>query len=148
GFEGRLLSIVGIESLRRMLGWMLDEGEFLSPYGIRALSARHAKEPFSIGVGGATHEVDYEPGESTTGLFGGNSNWRGPLWMPVNYLLVEALRRYARFIGDDLTVEHPNGSGEFLTLTEVAADLSERLIAIFRQDEAGRRPVLGDYALF
>jgi hypothetical protein len=148
GSEGRLLSIVGIDGLRRLLTWMLDEREFLSPYGLRALSARHANDPFSIGLGGQEHVVDYEPAESTSGLFGGNSNWRGPLWMPVNYLLVEALRRYARFAGDDLTVEFPVGSGRSATLTEVAADLSRRLISIFCEDTNGRRPVFGDYELF
>ena len=92
--------------------------------------------------------VDYEPGESTSGLFGGNSNWRGPIWMPVNYLLIEALRRFARYFGDDLTVEHPAGSGSYQSLADVADDLTERLISIFLDDASGRRPVFGDIERF
>jgi len=127
---------------------MLAEDEFLSPYGLRALSRRHGDEPFVIDLGGSTFSVDYEPGESTTGLFGGNSNWRGPIWFPVNYLLVEAVTRFARFYGDDLLVEHPTGSGTQVTLAALADDLASRLVSIFLDDSNGRRPVFGDVELF
>jgi hypothetical protein len=142
--EGRLLSIVGPDRLVRILSTMLDEQEFLSPYGLRSVAASHRDHPFEIEIGGLHSSVDYEPGESTTGLFGGNSNWRGPIWFPVNYLLVEALGRFARYFGPDLTVEHPTGSGRHVTLAEVAADLSRRLVSIFLDDAGGRRPVFGD----
>jgi hypothetical protein len=133
--------------LVRILATMLSEDEFLSPHGLRALSRRHREHPFSIDLGGSTYSVNYEPGESTTGLFGGNSNWRGPIWFPVNFLVIEALRRYAQFFGDDLVIEHPTGSGTKLTLTELADDLSRRLVGIFL-DDGGRRPVFGDVPLF
>jgi hypothetical protein len=132
------------DRLVRILTRMLDEAEFLSPYGLRALSACHRDKPFTIDLAGVSHTVDYEPGESTSGLFGGNSNWRGPVWFPVNYLVIEALRRYARFYGDDLLVEYPTGSGIKVTLEALAADLSRRLVGLFRDDEQGRRPVFGD----
>ncbi len=141
--ERRLFSIAGRDQLRRILEIMLDEGEFLSPYGIRALSRRHMYEPYSLSVNGMTHSVSYEPCESKTGLFGGNSNWRGPVWMPVNYLLVQALRRFHEYHGDDFKVECPKGSGQMLTLNEVADEISRRLIAIFTPDERGHRPVCG-----
>jgi hypothetical protein len=147
GVEGRLLSIVDPERLVRILEIMLDESEFLSPYGLRALSQRHRDEPFVIDLGDMTYSVDYEPAESTNGLFGGNSNWRGPIWFPVNYLVIEAIRRFARFLGDDLVVEFPTGSGNKTTLAALADSLSRRLTAIFK-DEDGRRPVLGDTELF
>jgi hypothetical protein len=143
GSEGRLLAIVSPERLRRVLRWLLDESEFLSPYGVRALSAAHREHPFSVDLGGMTYTVDYAPGESTTGLFGGNSNWRGPIWFPVNYIVIEGLRRFARFFGDDYLVEYPTGSGSQLTLTQVADELGGRLISIFVPDEDGRRPVFG-----
>jgi hypothetical protein len=145
---GRLLAIVDGPTLVRVLTRMFDEDEFLSPHGLRALSRRHLEQPFTIELFGSSHTVDYEPGESTTGLFGGNSNWRGPVWFPVNYLLIEALRRYARFFGDDLVVEYPTGSGTKLSLDRIADDLAERLIGIFRNDRSGRRPVFGAAALF
>jgi hypothetical protein len=147
GGTGRLLSIVDGERLCRVLAVMCDPAEFLSGHGIRALSAWHREHPFTIWLGGEAHSVDYEPAESTTGLFGGNSNWRGPVWFPTNYLLIEALRRYARFYGDDLRIEHPTGSGQRHTLTEVADDLSARLVSIFL-DDGGRRPVYGPSELF
>jgi hypothetical protein len=102
----------------------------------------------SPGCSRSFYAVDYEPGESTTGLFGGNSNWRGPIWFPVNYLVIEALRRYARFFGDDILIEHPTGSGRKVTLTALADDLAHRLVSIFLDDEHGRRPVFGDVDLF
>ncbi|MEP7113764.1 MAG: glucosidase [Ilumatobacteraceae bacterium] len=143
GGQGRLLSIVSPDRLRRMLRCLLDENEFLSRHGVRALSAAYRERPFSIELGGMTYTVDYDPGESTTGLFGGNSNWRGPVWFPVNYIVIEALRRFARFFGDDFTVEYPTGSGTELTLGQVADELGKRLIDIFVPDADGRRPVFG-----
>jgi hypothetical protein len=148
GHEGRLLSVVDGERLVQVLTTMLDESEFLSPYGLRALSRRHRDEPFVLDLAGARFVVDYEPGESTTGLFGGNSNWRGPIWFPVNYLVIEALMRFARFFGDDVVVEHPTGSGRKVTLGTLAADLSSRLVRLFTRDDEGRRPVLGDEPVF
>ncbi len=148
GATGRLLAIVDGDRLIQILATMLDETKFLSPYGLRALSRRHHESPFTIELGGMTYRVDYQPGESTSGLFGGNSNWRGPIWFPVNYLVIEGIRRYARFYGEDLLVEHPTGSGTKLTLTELADDLSRRLVSIFLDDERGRRPVFGDERLF
>jgi hypothetical protein len=148
GYPGRLMSIVAPDRLRRILAVMLDEGEFLSPHGLRALAKSHAEHPFEIALGDLRASVDYEPGESTTGLFGGNSNWRGPIWFPVNYLVVEALRRFARFFGDDFTIEHPSGSGQERTLGQIADDLSGRLVSIFLDDEQGRRPVFGHYGKF
>jgi hypothetical protein len=146
--EGRLLSIVDPARLTRILEIMLDEGEFLSPHGLRALSQRHRDSPFGIDLGGMTYMVDYEPAESTTGLFGGNSNWRGPIWFPVNHLVIEAIRRFARFLGDDLVIEYPTGSGHKTTLDALADSLSRRLLSIFTEDETGRRPVLGNSDLF
>jgi hypothetical protein len=146
--EGRLLAIVDRDRLARVLHVMLDEAEFLSPFGLRALSARHRQEPFVLDLPGMRATVDYEPGESTTGLFGGNSNWRGPIWFPVNYLVVEALGRYARYFGDDFTAELPTGSGRTMTLSEVVDELSRRLVSIFLDDAHGRRPVFGGYERF
>jgi hypothetical protein len=148
GHEGRLLSVVDANRLVRILATMLAEDEFLSPHGLRALSRRHRDEPFSIDLAGQTYTVDYEPAESTTGLFGGNSNWRGPIWFPVNYLVIEAVRRFARFFGDDLLVEHPTNSGNKVVLADLADDLSRRLVSVFLDDSAGRRPVFGDTELF
>jgi hypothetical protein len=146
--ERRLLSLVGAERLRRVLAYMLDEREFLSPYGIRALSRVHRDRPYVLPVNGRDHRVDYEPGESSSGLFGGNSNWRGPVWLPVNYLLVESLQKFHHYFGEDFTVECPTGSGRMLTLSEVAAEISRRLARIFVRDEDGRRAVFGDVPLF
>jgi hypothetical protein len=146
--DRRLLSVVDGERLRRVLAYMLDEREFLSPYGIRALSRVHRDQPYVLPVNGHDHRVDYEPGESSSGLFGGNSNWRGPVWLPVNYLIVESLQKFHRYFGDGFTVECPTGSGRLLTLAEVAAEISRRLSRLFLRDEAGRRPVFGDVDLF
>jgi hypothetical protein len=146
--EGRLLSLVTPGRLRRILSVMLDPAEFLSDHGLRALAAVHRDHPFSLEVDGqVVGTVDYEPGESTSGLFGGNSNWRGPVWFPVNYLAIEALRRFDRYFGEDFTVEYPTGSGRDVTLTEVANDLSARLVSLFCERN-GRRPVYGDAAKF
>ncbi|HMC94637.1 MAG TPA: glucosidase, partial [Polyangia bacterium] len=144
GGEGRvLLAIPSRDRLVRLLRTMLDEREFFSPQGIRSMSKVHQDSPYRFVFGGEALEVDYEPGESRSALFGGNSNWRGPIWMPINYLLVEALERYHHFYGDDLRVECPIGSGRGLTLKEVARELSARLARIFLADGAGRRPCHG-----
>jgi hypothetical protein len=122
---------------------VLDENEFLSPHGIRALSRYHRDHPYTQRVDGTEYRVDYEPAESTTGLFGGNSNWRGPVWFPVNYLIIESLQKFDHYLGSDFRVECPTGSGNFLTLWEVAAELSRRLTRTFLRDSEGRRPVHG-----
>jgi hypothetical protein len=139
----RLLAIPSRARLERVLGYMLDEREFLSPHGIRSLSRVHETQPFVLRYNGDEHRLDYAPGEATTGLFGGNSNWRGPVWLPLNYLIVEALERYHHFYGDEFTVECPTGSGHRLTLKQVARELSCRLASIFLRDETGRRPCHG-----
>jgi hypothetical protein len=139
--ERRLLSIVDQKKLRRVLQLMLDESEFLSPYGVRALSAAHRDRPFCFPVNGHEYRVEYEPGESSTGLFGGNSNWRGPIWFPVNFLLIESLQKFHHYLGESFTVECPTGSGRYLNLAEVARELSERLNRIFTRDADGHRPV-------
>jgi hypothetical protein len=139
----RLLSPVDPVRLRRMLTRILDETEFLSPHGLRALSRYHLDHPLEVEVGGMTARLDYEPGESTSNLFGGNSNWRGPVWFPINHLVIEALRRYHLFVGDEFTVEYPTGSGRLNNLGEVAAGISARLVSLFTQREDGSRPVFG-----
>ena len=146
--ERRLLSIVDAEKLRHALRYMLDENEFLSPYGIRALSRFHENHPYILHVNGTEHRVDYQPAESKTSLFGGNSNWRGPIWFPLNFLLVESLQKFDRYFGQDFKVEFPTSSGRMLTLSEVAAEISRRLNGIFLRDAAGRRPVAGDLEVF
>jgi hypothetical protein len=144
----RLLSLVHRPRLRKVLQYMLDESEFLSPYGVRALSRYHKDHPYVIAVMGIEHRVDYEPAESTTPLFGGNSNWRGPVWFPVNFLVIESLQKFHYYLGDQFTVDFPTGSGNKVTLWEVAAELSRRLTRIFLRDEDGRRPVYGGMNLF
>ena len=146
--ERRLLSLVGRERLRRLLQRMLDESEFLSPYGIRSLSRFHEANPYILRTNGDTYRVDYEPAESRSGMFGGNSNWRGPIWFPVNYLIIESLQRLHHYHGDQIQVEFPSGSGRLLNLSDVAAELSRRLSHIFLRDDAGRRPVYGATELF
>jgi hypothetical protein len=144
GVNGRrLLAVLDEGKLRRVLTRMLDESEFLSPHGLRSLSRSHAEHPYIFGVDGHENRVDYEPAESTTGMFGGNSNWRGPIWFPVNLLVVRSLLEYYAYYGDDFTVECPTGSGQQMTLFEVAQELSRRLVSIFLCDEEGRRPVFG-----
>ena len=123
---------------------MLDETEFLSPYGVRALSRHHPDHPYVLELGGTHYTVEYQPAESNSGLFGGNSNWRGPIWFPVNYLIVESLQQFHHYYGDDFKVECPTGSGRYLTLNEIADELSRRLTSIFLRDADGRRPVFGD----
>ncbi len=146
--ERRLLAIAEPDKLRRILQKMLDEGEFLSPHGIRAVSKVHAQHPYILTVQGHEYRVDYEPAESTTALFGGNSNWRGPVWFPINYLLIESLQKFHHFLGDDFKIECPTGSGQMMTLWEVARELSQRLIQTFLQDASGRRPIYGGTEIF
>jgi hypothetical protein len=152
------LAIVGRDKLARILERMFDSDEFLSDYGLRALSRAHAENPFTCRVGEQTYTVGYEPAESSSGLFGGNSNWRGPIWFPINYLMVEALRKYHHHYGDSLTIEVPRGSGNRLTLGQAADELSRRLVRIFLRSSpspkgeagpaGGRRPVFGGEPIF
>ena len=142
----RLFSIVSPDRLRRILQRMLDEDAFLAPYGIRSVSREHHEHPYMLDLNGMSYGVRYEPAESSTGLFGGNSNWRGPIWFPVNYLLVESLQKFHHYLGDGFTVEYPARSGKQATLAEVAADISRRLSRIFLRDTSGRRPVFGGHA--
>jgi len=144
----RLLSIASPDKLRSILKYMLDEAEFLSPFGVRALSRFHQANPYVLVLNGMEHRVDYEPGESNTGLFGGNSNWRGPVWFPVNFLLIESLQKFHHYLGESFTVEFPTGSGKMMNLWEVAGELSRRLNRIFLRDEQGRRPVFGNLERF
>ena len=141
--ERRLLAVAYRERLERVLRVMLDETEFLSEHGVRALSKFHKKNPYILQVNGDTHRVDYEPGESTSGLFGGNSNWRGPVWFPVNYLLIESLQKFHHYYGDDLKVECPTGSGQWMNLWDASQELSRRLSHIFLRNRDGTRPVFG-----
>jgi hypothetical protein len=144
GYSGRrLASILDETKLRRVLATMLDEGEFLSPYGLRALSRYHADHPYVFRAGGQEFTVPYLPAESDSGMFGGNSNWRGPIWMPVNLLIIRALLQYYIYYGDGFTVECPTGSGRQMTLYQVAEELAHRLSSIFLRDKDGRRPVYG-----
>ncbi|HEX6813589.1 MAG TPA: glucosidase [Planctomycetota bacterium] len=143
GHGHMLLAIPSRDQLVRVLRYMLDEREFLSPHGVRSLSAVHRERPFVLEVDGQQHRVDYVPGESDTRLFGGNSNWRGPIWFPMNHLLIEALQRYHHFYGDDLRVECPTGSGNMLTLQEVAHELNQRLARLFVPAADGQRPCYG-----
>jgi hypothetical protein len=141
--EHILLSLVNEEKLPRILNKMLDEAEFLSSFGIRSLSRYHLEHPYTLQIDDVVHSVDYEPAESTTGLFGGNSNWRGPIWFPLNYLLVESLQTFYHFYGDNFKVEFPTGSNNMLTLEQVAIELAHRLTSIFMRDSSGHRPVHG-----
>lgn len=145
--DRHILSLLSRERLVRVLERVLDEKEFLSDYGVRALSKVHKDHPFSITIAGITHKVGYEPAESQSGLFGGNSNWRGPIWFPVNFLLIESLQKYHRFYGDDLKVECPTGSGKWMNLWEVACEISRRLSSIFMRGENGQRPADGTFEL-
>jgi hypothetical protein len=148
GHRHRLLAIPSRQRLIRILHYLLDEDEFLSPFGIRSLSKAHRNNPFVFRVTGHEYRVEYVPGESNTSAFGGNSNWRGPIWFPVNYLLIEALERYNHFYGDSLRVECPTGSGRRMNLAEVAKEITGRLISIFLPDQTGRRPCHGDLSQY
>ena len=144
GFAGRRLAAILDETkLRRVLAKMLDENEFLSPYGLRSLSRYHADHPYVIQAGGQEYRVSYLPAESDTGMFGGNSNWRGPIWMPVNVLIIRALLQYYTYYGNDFTVQCPTGSGQHMNLYQVAEEISPRLANIFLRDKDGQRPVYG-----
>jgi hypothetical protein len=138
--EHMLLAIPSRERLLRVLGRLFDEGEFLSPFGIRSLSRAHKDRPYVLQVGGQEHRVQYVPGESDSALFGGNSNWRGPIWFPINYLLIEAIERYRHFYGNSLQVEFPTGSGRSMTLDAISNELSRRLTDLFKVDRSARRP--------
>jgi Glycosyl hydrolase family 63 C-terminal domain len=142
--ERRLMSIINGERLRRVLRILFDENEFLSPYGIRSLSRIHEEYPFVMHVDGLEYRVDYDPVDSTSGLFGGNSNWRGPIWFPVNYLIIESLQKFHHYLGLSYTIEYPTGSGKYLPLCDIATDLSRRLASLFQRDSNGRRPAHGE----
>ncbi len=144
----RLLSVITRDRLVRILQRMLDEDEFLSPYGIRSLSKFHQQNPYTIHVENQTHTISYQPAESESGLFGGNSNWRGPVWFPINFLLIESLQKFHEYFGESLKVEHPTGSGRELSLGEVASDLSRRLISLFLRNEKQKRPIFGGRRVF
>ena len=145
--QRRLLAIVSPDRLRRILRRVFAEEEFLSPNGMRALSKFHDANPYVLNVGGASFRVDYEPAESTSGLFGGNSNWRGPIWFPLNYLLIESLQKFHYYLGDEYKIEFPTGSGTMLTLWEISQQLSHRLIGLFRMGDDGKRPFQRDIPL-
>lgn len=142
--QRRLLAIADRPKLERVLAIMLDENEFLSPFGIRSLSKIHLSKPYEMRVNGEIHRVDYEPAESTSGFFGGNSNWRGPVWFPVNFLLIESLQKFHHYYGDDFRVECPTGSGNLMNLWEVSIELERRLSRLFLRGDNGRRPCFGD----
>jgi hypothetical protein len=143
GNQQLLLTVAQPDRLRSVLRQLFDEDEFLSPFGLRALSAHYRDQPYEIDVDGVLATIDYEPAESTTPMFGGNSNWRGPVWFPLNYLVITALERYHEFFGDELTFEYPTGSGSHSTLDVIASDLRRRLISLFTVGEDGRRPIYG-----
>jgi hypothetical protein len=142
--DRRLFSVVNPDRLRHLLTRMLDENEFLGPTGLRGVSRFHRDHPFTLTLDDAEYTVDYEPGESTSGLFGGNSNWRGPVWFPLNYLLLEALQKFDHYYGSTFKAEFPTGSGKMLSLWDISVELSRRMIGTFLRDDNGRRPVYGD----
>jgi hypothetical protein len=146
--ERHLVAILTRERLISVLRYMLDESEFLSDYGIRSVSKAHEANPYSLTFGGETFTINYQPAESQSGLFGGNSNWRGPIWFPINYLLIESLQKFHHYYGEELRVECPTGSGRLLTLAEVATELSKRLMRLFLRNEAGQRPIYGANHIF
>jgi hypothetical protein len=149
GYDDRiLLSLVSREKLVRILRYMLDENEFLSPHGIRSLSRFHAEHPYHFNVDGVDYGVGYLPAESDSGMFGGNSNWRGPVWAPINALIIRSLLQNYVYYGNDLRVECPTGSGRMMNLYEVAQELGRRLTGIFLRDESGKRPVFGGIEKF
>jgi hypothetical protein len=141
--ERRLLSVCNREKIQSILAYMLDENEFFGPYGIRSLSKYHLEHPFVFNLSGQEYKVQYLPAESNTGMFGGNSNWRGPVWMPVNGLLIRGLLNLYQFYGDEFKVQCPTGSGKYMTLFEVANELTRKLSSIFLRDASGKRPVYG-----
>jgi hypothetical protein len=141
--ERGILALVNPERLRRILSKMLDENEFFCPYGIRSVSKFHNENPYILYVGGQEYRVDYLPAESNTGMFGGNSNWRGPVWMPINVMIIRALQQFYLYYGDNFKIECPTDSGDMMNLFEVSKDLSKRITKIFTLDKQGRRPVFG-----
>ncbi len=143
--DRRLLSLLRGHRMKRLIRRMMDETEFLSPYGVRAVSQKHRDEPYVFRADGSSFSVPYEPGESSSGLFGGNSNWRGPIWFPVNFLLIESLQKFHHYYGDDFKVECPTGSGKFVTILEASNEIALRLSRLFLRDGSGRRPVFGEY---
>ena len=143
-----LLSFVSPERLTRILERVLDESEFLSPHGIRGISKEYQDNPFSMDVDGTWLTEQYQPAESADSAFGGNSNWRGPVWFPINFLLIETLQKYHEFLGDDYTIEFPTHSGQQKSLKEVADELGNRLVSIFEKDKEGKRPVFGGIDAF
>jgi hypothetical protein len=142
--ERHLLSLLRGHRMKRLLKRMLDETEFLSEYGVRALSRYHLEKPYVFHNNGTSFTVGYQPGESDSNIFGGNSNWRGPIWFPVNYMIIESLERFYQYYGDDFKVEYPTHSGTFLTIHQITEELAKRLAKIFLQDEKGKRPVFGN----
>jgi hypothetical protein len=141
--QRRLLSLLRGHRMKKLLQRMLDESEFLSDYGVRAISRNHLEHPYVFRVDGMDLAVKYTPAESSSGLFGGNSNWRGPIWFPLNFLIIESLQKFHHYYGDDFKIECPTGSGHFLTIAQVAEELGRRLSRIFLKDAGGKRPVLG-----
>jgi hypothetical protein len=141
--ERGIIALLTPERLRRILSKMLDENEFLSPYGIRSLSKFHEQHPYILHVGGQEYRVDYLPAESNTGMFGGNSNWRGPVWMPVNVMIIRALLNFYLYYGDNFKIECPTGSGKMMNLFEISKEIADRLNRIFLRNEQGQRPVYG-----
>jgi hypothetical protein len=146
--ERHIMAILNREKLVRVLKYMLDENEFLSEYGIRSLSKHYKDHPVSIKLGGNEFSISYQPAEADSGLFGGNSNWRGPIWLPINYLIIESLQKFHHYYGDELKVEFPTNSGNLMNLEQVAQELSKRLMSIFGEDENGKRPVFGSDSIF
>jgi hypothetical protein len=146
--EKHLLSLLRGHRMKRLLYRMLDENEFLSDHGIRALSKYHEEHPYVLQIDGSELSIRYTPGESDTPVFGGNSNWRGPVWMPANYLIIESLKRFHDYYGDDFKVEYPTHSGNYFTLKEIAARLAGRVVSLFTRDQQGNRPIYGDNTLF
>jgi len=140
----RLFSLLRGHRMKSILNKLLDSKEFLSPYGIRSLSKYHEKKPYSLKLNGHTYSIKYTPGESDTLMFGGNSNWRGPIWFPINFLIIESLKKFNFYYGGNFAIEYPTGSGKHMTLDMVARELSMRLISIFKKDKFGKRPVYGD----
>jgi hypothetical protein len=141
--ERGIIALLNPDRLRRILSKMLDENEFLGPYGLRSLSKFHERNPYVLHVGGQEYRVDYLPAESDSGMFGGNSNWRGPVWMPVNVILIRALLQFYLYYGDNFKIECPTGSGKMMNLFEVAKEIADRLSRIFLRNQQGRRPVYG-----
>jgi hypothetical protein len=146
--QDKLLSLVSKNKLEKLLRTMLDEQEFLAPGGIRGLSKFHMENPREYFFGDSRHFIRYDPAESTTGMFGGNSNWRGPIWLPINYLIIKSLKKYHQFYGDDFKMEYPTGSGQWLNLGDISNELIKRIATIFRKDASGTRPVHYDHSEF